>query len=102
MRVGVLPIGFSNSILLRKPGQRVFVGGRPADVLSVSLEHTVVDVTDAPGAGEWAEVHLVSRDQTRGPSLEEVAQAQGRATVEVLVALTGRTVYEYVSGGQSR
>jgi alanine racemase len=93
--VGVLPVGFSNSILLRKPGQHVYVAGRPAPVLSVSLEHTVIDVSDVPGVVERTPVQLLARDPARGPSLEAVAQTQGRATVEVLVALTGRTHYEY-------
>lgn len=96
-RVGVLPLGFSNSILLRKPGQRVSIAGRPAPILSVSLEHTVVDVTDAGPVAERATVHLLSRDAATGPTLEEVARAQERATVEVLVALTGKTAYAYVS-----
>ena len=96
-RVGVLPLGFSNSILLRKPGQRVSIAGRPAPILSVSLEHTVVDVTDAGPVAERATVHLLSRDAATGPTLEEVARAQERATVEVLVALTGKAAYAYVS-----
>ena len=96
-RVGVLPVGFSNSILVRKPGQRAFVSGRPVDILSVSLEHTVVNVTDVAGVGEWTKVHLLARDPALGPSLDDVAEAQGRAAVEVLVALTGRAGYEYLS-----
>ena len=95
-RLGVLPLGFSNSILLRKPGQRVSIAGRPAPILSVSLEHTVVDVTDAAPVSEGATVHLLSRDAVTGPTLEEVARVQDRATVEVLVALTGKTAYAYV------
>ena len=101
-RVGVLPVGFSNSILVRKPGQRAFVAGQPVEILSVSLEHTVVDLTDAGPIGERATVHLVSRNPAQGPSLEQVARAQGRAAVEVLVALTGNAFYEYLSGPDSK
>lgn len=96
-RLGVLPVGFSNSILVRKPGQRACVSGRPVDILSVSLEHTVVDVTDVGGIGEGTTVHLLTRDPALGPTLEDVAQAQGRAAAEVLVALTGRASYRYLS-----
>jgi alanine racemase len=95
-RVGVLPLGFSNSILLRKAGQRAFVAGRPVEILSVSLEHTVVDLTEVGSISEGATAHLMSREPAQGPSLEDVARAQGRATVEVLVALTGKACYEYV------
>jgi alanine racemase len=91
-----LPLGFSNSILLRKPGQRASIAGRPAPILSVSLEHTVIDVTDAAPATEGTTVHLLSRDPVTGPTLEEVARVQDRATVEVLVALTGKAAYAYV------
>ncbi len=96
-RIGVMPLGFSNSILVRKSGQRVGVAGRSAPVLSVSLEHTVIDVTDAVPIAERATVHLLSRDGAAGPTLEEVARAQDRATVEVLVALTDKAAYAYVS-----
>jgi alanine racemase len=96
-RVGVMPVGFSNSPLLRRGGQHVGIAGRRAPVLSVSLEHTVVDVTDAKPISDGAPVHLLSRDPAVGPSLDEVARAQERATVEVLVALTGKARYAYVS-----
>jgi alanine racemase len=95
--VGVLPLGISNSILLRRPGQRVSIAGRPAPILSVSLEHTVVDVTEAGPVAERAPVHLLARDAASGPTLAEVARAQERATLEVLVALTGKAAYTYVS-----
>ncbi len=96
-RVGVMPVGFSNSILVRRPGQRVAVAGRPVPVLSVSLEHTVIDVTEATPLAEGATVHLLSRDGAVGPTLEEVARAQERATVEILVALTDKAAYTYVA-----
>ena len=95
-RVGVMPVGFSNSPLLRKAGQHVGITGRRAPVLSVSLEHTVIDVTDVTSISEGTAVHLLSRDPALGPSLEEFARAQDRATVEVLVALTGKARYAYV------
>lgn len=94
-RVGVMPIGFSSSILLRKPGQCVAIGGWRAPVLSVSLEHTIVDVTGVSGVDEGSPVHLLARDPAIGPTLDEVAGAQGRAAVEVLVGLTGRATYDY-------
>jgi alanine racemase len=96
-RVGVLPLGFSNSILLRRPGQRVGIAGRPVPILSVSLEHTVIELTDVAPVAEGATVHLLSRDPALGPTLEEVARAQDRATVEVVVALTGKAAYTHVA-----
>ena len=56
----------------------------------------MIDVTDTEPVREGAVVHLVSRDPARGPSLEDVAHVQGRAPIEVLVALTGGS-YAYAS-----
>jgi alanine racemase len=95
--VGVLPLGHSNSFLLRRPGQRAGVNGRTVEILSVSLEHAVVDLTDAGRVDEGTPVYLLARDAARGPALEDVARAQGRAGVEVLVALTDKSRYEHVS-----
>jgi alanine racemase len=94
-RLGVLPIGYSNSLLVQKPGQTVRIGGQPVPVLSVSLEHAVVDVTDVPAAREGEPVILVARDSAVGPSLHEVARTQDRTPLEVLVSLTGRAAYDY-------
>jgi len=101
-RLGALPIGYSNSILLPKAGQKVRVEGRDAPVLSVSLEHTVVDVTDVDGARAGAPVCLVASESAKGPTLAEVASAQGRTALEVLVALTGRAAYEYPGSDGAR
>ena len=57
----------------------------------------MIDVTDATPIAEGATVHLLSRDGAVGPTLEDIARAQDRATVEILVALTGKAAYAYVS-----
>ena len=101
-RLGALPIGYSNSILLPKAGQKVRVDGRDAPVLSVSLEHAVVDVTDVEGARTGAPVCLLASESAKGPTLAEVASAQGRTALEVLVALTGRAAYEYPGSDGAR
>jgi alanine racemase len=94
-RLGTLPIGYSNSILVQKAGQKVRVEGRDAPVLSVSLEHAVVDLSDIAGARAGASVCLLASEPEVGPSLTEVASSQGRSPLEVLVSLTGRAAYEY-------
>jgi alanine racemase len=94
-RLGALPIGYSNSILLPKTGQTVRVDGREAPVLSVSLEHAVVDLTGIAGARAGAPAHLLASEAARGPTLAEVAAVQGRSALEILVSLTGRATYEY-------
>src|SRR5262249_20268861 len=94
-RLGALPIGYSSSFLLPKPGQKVRVAGRDAPVASVSLEHAVVDLSDVADARIGAPVCLVARNPSAGPTLAEVAAQQGRTPLEVLVSLTGRASYEY-------
>jgi alanine racemase len=94
-RLGALPIGYSNSILVPKAGQQVRVEGRDAPVLSVSLEHAVVDLTDVGDARAGTPVRLLASEPQAGASLAEVARRQGRSPLEVLVSLTGRTDYEY-------
>ena len=64
--------------------------GRDAPVLSVSLEHAVVDVSEVEGARAGAPVYLLASEPAAGPSLAEVAARQGRSPLEVLVSLTGR------------
>ena len=94
-RLGALPIGYSNSILVQKAGQRVHVDGQEVPVLSVALEHAVVDLTDVGSARAGASVCLLASKPALGPSLTEVASRQGRSPLEVLVSLTGRAAYEY-------
>ena len=94
-RLGTLPIGYSNSILVPKAGQQVRVAGQDAPVLSVSLEHAVVDLSDVEGARAGAPVCLLASEPAVGPPLAEVAARQGRSPLEVLVSLTGRAAYEY-------
>lgn len=101
-RLGALPIGYSNSILVQKAGQRVRVEDQDAPVLSVSLEHAVVDLSDVENARTGASVCLLASEPGVGPSLAEVAARQGRSPLEVLVSLTGRAVYEYADGDRAR
>ena len=95
-RLGALPIGYSSSFLVPKAGQKVRVAGHEAPVLSVSLEHAVVDLTDVAGARVGAPVCLLASDAAVGPTLADVASQQGRTALEVLVSLTGRAAYEYL------
>jgi alanine racemase len=98
-RLGVLPIGYSNSILVQRPGQVAWLRGHPVPIVSVSLEHAVVDVTGLSDVEEGAPVCLVARDPGAGSSLNDFARLQGRSPLEVLVSLTDRAKYEYVEAG---
>lgn len=95
-RLGVLPVGFSNSILVAREGQVANLMGHVAPILMVGLEHAVVDVTGIPGVHEGCSVILLARDSTSGVTLDRVAQLQNRPAVETLISLTARSAYEYV------
>ena len=95
-RLGALPIGYSSSFLVPKPGQKARVAGHEVPVLSVSLEHAVVDLSDVADARIGAPVCLLAGDASAGPTLAQVASQQGRSALEVLVALSGHAAYEYL------
>jgi hypothetical protein len=94
-RVGVLPLEFSNSVLVRKPNQVVTLAGQATPALHVSVEHSVIDVTSLDDVDEGATIHLISCDRNRGPLQTEVSRVQGRPSVELLVSMTGKVPYEH-------
>jgi alanine racemase len=94
-RVGVLPLEFSNSVLVRKPNQVVTLAGQTTPALHVSLEHSVIDVTGLADVDEGATIHLISYDRNRGPLLTEFSRVQGRPSVELLVSMTGKVQYKH-------
>jgi alanine racemase len=95
-RLGVIPAGFSNSVLLPRDGQTANVRGHIVPIVAVSLEHAVLDVTDVPDISEGSAVILLSSDSKNSLTLEKVAQLQARMPVEVLVSLTGKSKASYV------
>jgi alanine racemase len=95
-RLGVIPAGFSNSVLLPRDGQTANVLGHIVPIIAVSLEHAVLDVTDVRGVSEGSAVILLSSDSIHGLTLEKVAQLQARMPVEVLVSLIGKSEPRYV------
>ena len=95
-RLGVLPVGFSNSILVSREGQVANLLGQIAPIVMVGLEHAVVDVTGIPGVLEGCSVTLLARDSTFEITLDRLAHLQQRRAVEILTSLTAKAVYEYV------
>ena len=96
-RLGALPVGFSNSILVSREGQIANLLGHVAPILMVGLEHAVVDVTGIPEVHDGSLVTLLARDPALGVTLDRVAHLQQRPAVEVLTSLTARATYEYVN-----
>lgn len=94
-RLGVLPIGYSNSVLVPRGEQAVGLLGHVAPLVMVALEHAVVDVTAIPEVYEGCPVYLLSHDPALGLTLNHLAERQKRSVLEVLTSLTGRASYEY-------
>lgn len=96
-RLAVLPIGYSDLLMVPRTGQSVAIMERIAPVVMVSLEHTVVDVTEIHGVYDGCPAKLIAQDSALGLTLTRMAKTQQRSTLEVLVSLTGNVVYLYES-----
>jgi alanine racemase len=92
MRIGILPIGYSDgmhrvhagSVLVR--GRRAPVAGRPA------LEYTRIDLTDVPDAQVGDEVVIIGRQGDAAISPDEACAFQGAARVIDLALQIGPAV----------
>jgi alanine racemase len=91
-RVGVIPFGVADG--LRRVGsqceRQVLVRGRRVPVLGTSLEHTVLDLTEAPDATVGDPVLLVGGDGERRITLAEWAASSGCSELDAVLALSGR------------
>jgi alanine racemase len=97
VRLGVIPMGASDGFLGISTGE-VLVGGRRGRVLSISLEHTRLDLTGIDArAGD--EVVIIGRQGNDEISPREIAAAKGLyGTAQVPVQVTGAVARRYVGG----
>ncbi len=89
--VGVLPVGMAHGFC-RPPGKDipVLVRGQKCRVLSVSLEHTTIDLSGIDGADTGDSVTLLGRDAEEIITLATLADAWGIQPLEVLMRLSGK------------
>ncbi len=89
---GVVPMGMHHGMRGPAPGQvsEVLFRGRRAPVLSVSLEHTTIDLTavEAPRVGEM--VTAIGPDGGERITIEEMGERQARAPLEVAMTFSRR------------
>ena len=90
--VGVLPLGLAHGLCRPLPGKDLaaLVGGRRCQVLSVSLEHTTIDLDGVGHAATGDAVTLIGRDRLEKITLAEVADAWGIGPLEALMRFSGR------------
>jgi len=96
---GVLPMGMHNGLRSPAAGKTacVLFRGRRVPVLSVSLEHTAIDLTDLaePRVGE--EITVIGRDGGEQITIEEMAEWQARSPLEVAMTLSKRLPFRYAN-----
>lgn len=89
MRIGVLPAGYNDGVDMRLFGKGiVLLRGVPCPIVGkVSMNVTVVDVTDVPEARIGDEVTIYSSEEGAKNSIRECAKACGAIPYELLVHL---------------
>ena len=102
MRVGIVPIGYSDGMRSLNCGE-VLVRGQRVPVLgSPSLEYTRIDLTQVRDAAVGDEVVIIGRQDAQRISPEEVAQKQSAARVSDLALEVRPTIVRvYVDSEQA-
>ncbi|MFT4065484.1 alanine racemase [Paraburkholderia sp.] len=88
---GVIPVGRAHGVRrpLKQPASAVLVAGRPARILSVTLEYTVIDLTDHPNVRPGEIVTLLGDDGDASLSLDDVATRPDCTPLDFCIGLRG-------------
>ncbi len=91
--LGIVPVGMSHGIQAAAPGKEflVLVRGELARVLSVSLEHTVVDLDGIEDSAIGDSVTLVGGDDQNRISLDDLAASWEVLPLEALMRISTRS-----------
>jgi alanine racemase len=96
--IGVVPVGYGHgySWLLSNRGA-MLVGGRRVPIMGrVTMDLTMVDVTDVPGVAVGDEVVLFGDQHGTSLPVEEVAQGSETLAYEILCTIGKRVTRLYV------
>jgi alanine racemase len=102
-RWGTLAIGYGDGVrrALSPGGGEALVRGHRVPVIGrISMDMTVVDLTEVPEAGVGDAATLVGRDGGEQILLDEVAAKCGTISYEILTGLGARLPRVYVNGTQ--
>jgi len=97
-RIATVPIGYDDGYrrALSNRG-RVIVGGTFAPVVGrVSMDLTLIDVTEVPGASLHDEVTLLGNDGALSITAEDLAEAAGTISYEITCGISGRVPRTYL------
>jgi alanine racemase len=91
-RLALLPVGYGDGLnrLLSNRGTVLVRGQRAPIAGRISMDHTVVDVTDIPGVERGDEVALIGEQNGDRITADELAAATGTIAYEVLCAISAR------------
>lgn len=95
--IATIPIGYDDGYrrALSSRG-RVIVGGKFAPVVGrVSMDLTLIDVTDVPGVALADQVTLLGRDGDLSITAEEVAETAGTISYEITCGISARVPRVY-------
>ena len=101
-RIATAPVGYGDG-LTRPMGRRahVLVGGRALPIAGrVSMDLITLDVTDVPEVHEGDEVVLIGPQGDARQSAEDLAQAAGTISHEVVTGIRRRVPRRYHRGGR--
>lgn len=103
-RWGTLSIGYGDGLprRLSPAGGQALVRGRRVPIIGrISMDMTVVDLTDVPEAEAGDAATLIGRDGGEEIGLEEVAARCGTISYEILTGLGARMPRVYMNGTRS-
>jgi alanine racemase len=91
-RIALLPVGYADGYnrLLSNRGQVLLRGQRAPIAGRVTMDQTMIDVTDIPDAAVGDEVVLVGIQQTQRVTADDLAARTGTIAYEVLCAVGTR------------
>lgn len=101
-RLGVVPVGYGHgySWLLSNSGHMLVHGVRAPIVGRVTMDLTMIDLTEAPPAAVGDEVVLFGEQEGTVLTLEEVAEGSRTLPYEIMCTIGKRVTRIYVSGGR--
>jgi alanine racemase len=96
--IAVVPVGYGHgySWTLSNAGEMLVRGTRAPIVGRVTMDLTMLDVTDVPGVKEGDEVVLFGRQGGATITVEEVAAKAGTLSYEILCSIGKRVVRSFI------
>jgi alanine racemase len=97
-RIATIPVGYADGLRrgLSNNGRALVRGVSVPIVGRVSMDLTLIDVTDIPGAAAGDHVILIGQSGDQRICVEEVAEAAGTISYEVVCGIARRVPREYV------